>query len=71
LLLCYSQNEVDIELNEQGNAELTIQWDEADTTEVCDDAIDDGVARGKDALTVLDNPATRFQFMDELIEVLE
>jgi len=29
----------------------------------------DKVARGKDALTVLDNPATRFIFMDELYEV--
>lgn len=29
----------------------------------------DGVARGQDALSVLDNPATRFHFCDDLEEV--
>lgn len=28
-----------------------------------------GVARGQDALTLLDNPATRNQFIDQLVEV--
>lgn len=28
-----------------------------------------GVARGKDALTLLDNPATRNQIIDQLVEV--
>lgn len=28
-----------------------------------------GVARGKDALTLLDNPGTRNQFIDQLVEV--
>lgn len=30
---------------------------------------DDSIARGTDALTVLDNPVTRNQFVNELLEV--
>ncbi|KAJ8035834.1 CDK5 regulatory subunit-associated protein 3 [Holothuria leucospilota] len=30
---------------------------------------DDGIARGKDALTILDNPVTRNQFINELLEL--
>lgn len=30
----------------------------------------EGVARGEDALSLLENPQTRSQFIDELLEVL-
>lgn len=66
------QEDIGIEVNEAGNAELTIDWDDDDTettSKSAAEANDDGVARGKDALTVLDNPSTRFQFIDELSEV--
>ena len=53
-------------MSDAGNAEMTIDW--GDDAKV-DAADTDGVARGKDALTLLDNPSTRFQFMDELVEV--
>lgn len=42
---------------------------DSDSVAPQDISSDDGVARGKDALTVLDNPVTRFQFIDELEEV--
>lgn len=65
------QEDIGIEVNEAGNAELTIDWDDDTdaTSKSAAEAEDDGVARGKDALTVLDNPSTRFQFIDELSEV--
>ena len=59
--------DLNIEVSDAGNAELTIDW--GDDAQGQGDVTEDGVARGKDALTVLDNPATRFQFMDELMEV--
>lgn len=31
----------------------------------------EGVARGEDALSLLENPQTRSQFIDELMEVLQ
>lgn len=58
--------DVEIEINDAGNAELAIDWGDDPPVEALEN---DDVARGKDALTVLDNPTTRFQFMDELAEV--
>ena len=32
---------------------------------------EDGVAKGEDALTILDNPKTRALFLDDLLEVIK
>ncbi|XP_067933498.1 CDK5 regulatory subunit-associated protein 3-like [Watersipora subatra] len=58
--------DITIEVNDAGNAELTIDWEDNSQSVNIEE---DGVAKGKDALTILDNPTTRFQFMDELMEL--
>lgn len=60
--------DIEINVDESGHAELNIDFGES--SEISESSnVNDGVARGKDALTVLDNPQTRFQFLDELEEV--
>ena len=67
------QEDIGIEVSDAGNAELSIDWGDDDVTSAAlaadTEATGDGIARGKDALSVLDNPTTRFQFIDELSEV--
>ena len=67
------QEDIGIEVSDAGNAELSIDWGDDDVTSAASaadtGAAGDGIARGKDALSVLDNPTTRFQFIDELSTV--
>ena len=64
-----SLQDIEVNVEESGNAELAIDFGEDSDAGGQTEDIGDGVARGKDALTVLDNPQTRFQFTDELEEV--
>ena len=52
----------------------TIDWSVVDDVTVSSSGIshgneDDDIAKGKDALSVLDNPETRNIFVDDLLEV--
>uniref|UniRef100_A0A3B3ZJ45 Uncharacterized protein n=1 Tax=Periophthalmus magnuspinnatus TaxID=409849 RepID=A0A3B3ZJ45_9GOBI len=55
---------------ESGDADPSgIEWGDTTICCVCHVTGPDGVARGEDALSILENPLSRNQFIDELMEV--
>lgn len=64
----FGTEEIGIELADEGISEITMSWDEG-MEAANPEAGGELVAKGRDALTVLDNPVTRAQFVDDLIEL--
>lgn len=61
--------DVNVEQIAEGEIDYNISLESGIVVEA--DGHDGGVATGKEALTVLDNPSTRNEFIDQLFEVLE
>uniref|UniRef100_A0A8B9RI94 CDK5 regulatory subunit associated protein 3 n=1 Tax=Astyanax mexicanus TaxID=7994 RepID=A0A8B9RI94_ASTMX len=66
---------ISLESGKEETGEGGIDWGESDTAAVEIEVVDagtncpEGVARGEDALSLLENPETRSQFIDELMEL--